>query len=116
MAQFGDNITPRTIKAALRELGFSEVFAVALGADIGAVAEAHHYVNKVVTGELPFLLTSCCPSWAVLSKKYFPDVIAEISQELTPMVSTEGTIKQQQPSAVVVFIGPWASQTLEAHR
>ena len=52
VGQFGDNITPRNIKAALRELGFSEVFEVALGADIGAVAEAHHYVNKVVTGEL----------------------------------------------------------------
>ena len=32
-------------------------YEVALGADIGAIAEAHHYVEKVVTGELPFLLT-----------------------------------------------------------
>ena len=70
VGQFGDNITPRNIKAALRELGFSEVFEVALGADIGAIAEAHHYVDKVVTGELPFLLTSCCPSWAMLAKKF----------------------------------------------
>ena len=50
VGQFGDNITPRNIKAALRELGFSEVYEVALGADIGAIAEAHHYVDKVVTG------------------------------------------------------------------
>ena len=116
VGQFGDNITPRNIKAALRELGFSEVFEVALGADIGAVAEAHHYVNKVVTGELPFLLTSCCPSWAVLAKKYFPDVIDEISQELTPMVATARTIKQKHPDAKVVFIGPCASKKLEASR
>ena len=47
------------------------------------------------TGELPFLLTSCCPSWAVLAKKYFPDVIDEISQELTPMVATARTIKAE---------------------
>ena len=40
--QFGDNITPRNLKAALQELGFSEVYEVALGADIGAIAEAHH--------------------------------------------------------------------------
>ena len=116
VGQFGDNITPRNIKAALRELGFSEVYEVALGADIGAVAEAHHYVDKVVTGELPFLLTSCCPSWAMLAKKYFPDVIDEISQELTPMVATARTIKQKHPDAKVVFIGPCASKKLEASR
>ena len=37
--QFGDNITPRNLKAALQELGFSEFYEVALGADIGAVAD-----------------------------------------------------------------------------
>lgn len=116
VGQFGPNITPRNIKAALGELGFSEVYEVALGADIGAIAEAHHYVDKVVTGELPFLLTSCCPSWAVMAKKFFPDVIDEISQELTPMVATARTIKKEHPDAKVVFIGPCASKKLEASR
>ena len=114
--QFGDNITPRNLKAALKELGFSEFYEVALGADIGAVAEAHHYVEKVVTGELPFLLTSCCPSWAMLAKKYFPDLIDQVSQELTPMVATARTIKQKHPNAKVVFIGPCAAKKLEAMR
>ena len=111
MGQFGDNITPRNIKAALRELGFSEVFEVALGADIGAIAEAHHYVDKVVTGELPFpshILLSFMGQ--MLAKKFFPDVIDEISQELTPMVATARTIKQKHPNARVVFIGPCASK------
>ena len=66
-----------------------------LGADIGAVAEAHHYVEKVVTGELPFLLTSCCPSWAMLAKKYLPDLIDQISQELTPMVATATNVSSR---------------------
>lgn len=116
VGQFGPNITPRNIKAALQELGFSAVYEVALGADIGAIAEAHHYVQKVVTGELPFLLTSCCPSWSMLAKKYFPDLIDEVSQELTPMVATARTIKQEHPDARVVFIGPCASKKLEASR
>ncbi len=116
VGQFGPNITPRNIKAALQELGFSEVYEVALGADIGAIAEAHHYVDKVVSGELPFLLTSCCPSWAMLAKKYFPDLIDQISQELTPMVATARTIKQEHPNAKVVFIGPCAAKKLEASR
>lgn len=114
--QFGDNITPRNLKAALQELGFSEFYEVALGADIGAVAEAHHYVNKVTTGELPFLLTSCCPSWAMLAKIYFPDLVDQVSQELTPMVATARTIKKEHPNAKVVFIGPCAAKKLEAMR
>ena len=106
----------RNLKAALEELGFSQVYEVALGADIGAIAEAHHYVEKVTTGELPFLLTSCCPSWAMLAKKYFPDMIDEVSQELTPMVATARTIKKEHPNAKVVFIGPCAAKKLEAMR
>ncbi|MDD2979253.1 MAG: 4Fe-4S dicluster domain-containing protein [Hespellia sp.] len=116
VGQFGPNITPRNIKAALQELGFSDVYEVALGADIGAIAEAHHYVKKVVTGELPFLLTSCCPSWSVLTKKYFPDLVGEVSQELTPMVATARTVKKEKPEAKVVFIGPCAAKKLEASR
>lgn len=114
--QFGENITPKNLKAALQELGFSEFYEVALGADIGAIAEAHHYATKVATGELPFLLTSCCPSWAMLAKKYFPDLIDQVSQELTPMVATARTIKQKHPNAKVVFIGPCAAKKLEAMR
>ena len=116
VGQFGPNITPRNIKAALQALGFSEVYETALGADIGAIAEAHHYVEKVVTGELPFLLTSCCPAWSVLAKKYFPDLADQVSQELTPMVATARTIKKEHPNAKVVFIGPCASKKLEASR
>ncbi len=114
--QFGDNITPRNLKAALQELGFSGFYEVALGADIGAIAEAHHYVENVATGELPFLLTSCCPSWAMLAKIYFPDLVDEVSQELTPMVATARTIKKEYPDAKVVFIGPCAAKKLEAMR
>ena len=49
VGQFGPGATPKHVKAALLELGFSEVVEVALGADIGAVAEAHHYANHVAT-------------------------------------------------------------------
>lgn len=73
-------------------------------------------MDKVVTGELPFLLTSCCPSWSVMAKKFFPDLIDQISQELTPMVATARTIKQKHPEAKVVFIGPCAAKKLEASR
>jgi [FeFe] hydrogenase (group B1/B3) len=116
IGQFGANVTPRKFKAALLELGFSNVYEVALGADIGAISEAHHYAEKIHTGELPFLLTSCCPSWAALARTQFPDLIASISQELTPMVATARSIKKEHPDAKIVFIGPCASKKLEASR
>ena len=116
IGQFGENVTQRNMKEALKQLGFKEIYEVALGADIGAIAEAHHYVEKVATGELPFLLTSCCPSWAMLAKKQFPDMVDQVSQELTPMVATARTIKQKHPNAHVVFIGPCAAKKLEASR
>ena len=116
VGQFGDKVTPDMIKTALKELGFYDVYETAIGADMGAMAEAEHYVHSVATGELPFLLTSCCPSWAMLAKKFFPDLIDQISQELTPMVATARTIKQEHPNAKVVFIGPCAAKKLEASR
>ena len=116
VGQFGPNVTARKLKAALLQLGFSAVYEVAFGADIGAVSEAHHYAEKVATGELPFLLTSCCPSWSMMAKKFFPDMIDNISQELTPMVATARSIKKEHPNAHVVFIGPCASKKLEASR
>ncbi len=116
VGQFGDYATPDKIKAALLKLGFADVYEVAIGADMGAIAEANHYVKEVVNGELPFLLTSCCPSWSMLAKKYFPDLIDKISNELTPMVATARVIKEKDPEASVVFIGPCAAKKLEAAR
>ena len=43
-------------------------------------------------------------------------MIDNISQELTPMVATARSIKQEHPNAKVVFIGPCAAKKLEASR
>ena len=116
ISQFGDDVTPGKFHAALAALGFNDVYEVALGADIGAIIEAHHYANEVATGHLPFLLTSCCPSWSMLAKKQFPVMIDNISRELTPMVATARSVKKEHPNAKVVFIGPCAAKKLEAMR
>ena len=73
-------------------------------------------MKEVATGELPFLLTSCCPSWSMLAKKFFPETIDKISNALTPMVATARVIKKEHPDASVVFIGPCVAKKLEASR
>ena len=116
VGQFGDRVTPAKFKSALKKLGFADVHEVALGADMGAATEAKHYVEEVAAGKQPYMFTSCCPSWAVLIKHYFPETADKISNTLTPMVATARTVKQRDPGCRVVFIGPCAAKKLEASR
>lgn len=116
IGQFGDGVTLWMIKAALKDVGFKEVYEVAHGADVGAATEAHHYATEVATGKVPFLLTSCCPAWSMLAKTQFPEMINRVSSALTPMVATARSVKQKRPRSRVVFIGPCAAKKLEAMR
>ncbi len=116
VGQFGPLATPEKFKDALKELGFYDVYEVAIGADLGAIEEANHYVHKVINGDDPFIGTSCCPSWSVMAKTTFPELADYISGELTPMVATARIIKKERPGARIVFIGPCAAKKLEASR
>ncbi|WP_206459529.1 4Fe-4S dicluster domain-containing protein [Anaerovorax sp. IOR16] len=116
VGQFGPLATPEKVKAALKLLGFSKVVEVAIGADLGAIEEAHHYIHKIASGEEPFLATSCCPAWSVMAKRDFPEVAPYVSDSLTPMVATARIIKNENPDSKVVFIGPCAAKKLEASR
>lgn len=116
VGQFGPLATPEKVFEGLKQLGFKEVFEVAIGADLGAVEEAHHFAHSVATGKQRFLATSCCPSWSVMAKRLFPEIAECISDSLTPMVATARIIKQKNPNSKVVFIGPCAAKKLEAQR
>ncbi|MBP3853415.1 MAG: 4Fe-4S dicluster domain-containing protein, partial [Erysipelotrichaceae bacterium] len=115
VGQFGPSVTPEKLKAALMELGFSDVVEVAIGADLCTIDEAEDFM-KNVPENLDFMATSCCPSWSVMAKKEFPQFEKNISMALTPMVLTGRLIKKEKPNAKVVFIGPCAAKKLEARR
>lgn len=117
VGQFGPLATPGKVKKALEDIGFSGIVEVAVGADAGAIEEAHHYLEHVGEGkELPFLATSCCPSWSVMAKREFPELAHCISDSLTPMVATAREIKKTKPNARICFVGPCAAKKLEAFR
>ena len=113
--QFGPLATPDKIKDAFKKLGFYDVVEVALGADRGAVAEAHHFA-KSVPNDQPFLATSCCPSWKDLAEKFFPTLKDYVSDSDTPMIETAKVIKERDKDALVVFVGPCVSKKLEARK
>ena len=115
VGQFGPKVTPGKLRAAMKALGFTDIFEVAIGADLCATQEAEDFV-KEVPEKLPFMGTSCCPAWSVMAKKLFPEYANCISMALTPMVLTARLIKLHHENAKVVFIGPCAAKKLEAMR
>lgn len=113
VGQFGPLATPGKIIAGLKELGFEDVIEVSLGADIASIHEAEIFMESVPEKQ-PYLGTSCCPSWAMTAKKFFPEQSKNISESHTPMVATAKVLKEKEPKAKVVFIGPCSSKKLEA--
>jgi [FeFe] hydrogenase (group B1/B3) len=112
--QFG-NVTSGQIRKAFKEVGFEDVFEVAVGADLCTIQEAKDFIKEVPEKQ-PFMATSCCPAWSVMAKKLFPEFAPYISMALTPMVLTARLIKEQHPDCKVVFVGPCAAKKLEASR
>lgn len=113
IAQFGPLATPQQIFKGIRELGFSDVMEVGLGADIETLKEAKEFLEEVPE-KIPFLGTSCCPSWSMMVDKVFPELKANISSSATPMIATAKYIKNKNKDARVTFIGPCISKKLEA--
>ncbi len=103
------------IRGAFKALGFTDVREVAIGADLCTIEEAKDFMEEVPE-KLPFMATSCCPAWSMMAKKLFPQYANCISMALTPMVLTARLIKQREPEAKIVFVGPCAAKKLEASR
>ena len=114
VGQFGVNVSPEQIKEAIKLLGFRDVIEVGLGADLTTMNEAHEYLEKVPSGEFPFMGTSCCFSWKMMVRNQFPEINEYISESSTPMIYTGLQLKKRDPESKVVFIGPCISKKLEA--
>ena len=115
IGQFGKHSTPGKFIAAMKQLGFSRIVEVAVGADMCTIEEAKDFLEKV-PAEQNYMATSCCPAWHSMIYKLFPTETKNISMTLTPMVYTARLMKQKYPGCKVVFVGPCAAKKLEAIR
>ena len=113
--QFGPEMTESRIRSGFKALGFTDVAEVAVGADLCTIEEAHDFMDEVPE-KMPFMATSCCPAWAMMAKKSFPQLADNISMALTPMVLTARLIKKKHPGCKIAFVGPCAAKKLEASR
>ena len=115
IGQFGKHSTPGKFIAAMKQLGFSRIVEVAVGADICTIEEARDFMEKVPARQ-NYMATSCCPAWHSMIYKMFPGETGKISMTLTPMVFTARLMKKKYPDCKVVFVGPCAAKKLEAIR
>lgn len=88
------------IVSGIEALGFCKVVEAALGADMVAYSEAQELAEK------GFLTSSCCPAFVRFIKNEFPDLEEYISSNLSPMATIAKHIKELDPAAKTVFIGP----------
>jgi len=109
VGQFGRKVSPEAIFEGIRKLGFSDVKEVAYGAD----CDTELLAEKITRTE-GFLGTSCCPSWVMTARSYYPEYSEHIAESYTPMVETAKIIKEKQEGAKVVFIGPCIAKKYEA--
>ncbi len=96
--------------SAIKALGFYKVVEAALGADMVAMAESRELMEK------GFLTTSCCPAFVTYVRKNFPELLEHVSHNLSPMAAISQRIKEADPGAKVVFIGPCTAKKLEVRQ
>lgn len=113
VGQFGPLVSPAQVFEAIKRLGFSDVVEVGLGADLGTLHEAEEFIQDVPRA-VPFMGTSCCPSWYAMVEKNFPDQFRCISDSSTPMLATARYLKEKDEAAKVVFIGPCVAKKMES--
>ena len=79
--------------AALRRLGFDQVFDTDCAADFTIVEEANELVERIKTGGTLPMITSCSPGWVKFCELYYPDQIGHLSSCKSPQNMMGGLIK-----------------------
>lgn len=95
------------VVTAIKKLGFHEVVEAALGADMVAYKESEELIEK------GFLTSSCCPAFVMHIEKQYPNLIDNISHNLSPMAEISRYIKSVDENAKVIFIGPCTAKKME---
>lgn len=109
--QFGEGITFESWRNALKEVGFTDLIEVGLGGDMTAFSEAKEWTEAYQKGEK--LTTSCCPAFVNLIHLHYPDLVDHISSTVSPMCAVSRWVKQRDPDAITLFVGPCIAKKSE---
>ena len=108
------------ITAALRRLGFDEVYDTATGADLTVLEESNEFIQRIEAGENLPLITSCCPAWIQYCEKNHPELMKNISTCKSPMQMFSSVIKAKYSTSsrrvVCVAVMPCTAKKFECAR
>ena len=90
----GENALGQLV-AALRRMGFDEIYDTNFGADLTVMEEAKEFVERLESGENLPLFTSCCPAWVTFCENKYPDLRKHISTCRSPQEMFGAIIKEE---------------------
>jgi NADH-quinone oxidoreductase subunit G len=108
------------IVAALRRIGFEEVYDTSAGADLTVLEEAKEFLGRLEEDrDLP-LFTSCCPAWINFCESRHPELMKNVSSCRSPMQMLASVVKEQYRNVyrrvVHVAVMPCTAKKCEAAR
>jgi len=116
----GENAMGKIV-AALRRMGFDEIYDTSTGADLTVLEEANELVDRLEdkkTG-LP-LFSSCCPAWVSFCEKQYPELLPNVSTCRSPMQMFASVIKEYSKvsgkRSIHVAVMPCTAKKFEAAR
>ncbi|MCL2365476.1 MAG: [FeFe] hydrogenase, group A [Oscillospiraceae bacterium] len=118
----GENAMGKIV-AALRRLGFDEIFDTSTGADLTVLEEAKELLDRLesdaANSGFP-LFTSCCPAWVTYCEKNYPELMPHVSTCRSPMQMLASVVKERFASStrkvIHVAIMPCTAKKYECKR
>ncbi len=118
------SITTGHIVAALKRMGFDQVYDTSFTADLTVFEEATEFIDRKMKGEKLPQFTSCCPSWVKFAEQYYPELLPNLSSCKSPQQMFGSVAREILPSLlnikpeqlVVVSIMPCTAKKFEAKR
>ncbi|MCI8293887.1 MAG: 4Fe-4S binding protein [Hespellia sp.] len=118
----GENAIGRLV-AALRRMGFDEIYDTNFGADLTVMEEAQELLERLEKGENLPLFTSCCPGWVKYCETKYPELAGHISTCRSPQQMFGAVLKEDarmnqedHRRTVVVSIMPCTAKKAEIRR
>jgi NADH-quinone oxidoreductase subunit G len=108
------------IVAALRRMGFEEVYDTSTGADLTVLEETTEFLKRLEEDKKLPLFTSCCPAWVQFCEKNYPELLENVSTCRSPMEMFASVIHEQSKASsrkhFHVAIMPCTAKKFEAGR
>ena len=105
-----DGVSITAIDEACKKLGLTGAEETSYGATI----VKKRYEEMVANQEKDIIITSCCHSVNTLIQKYYPDLLPNLADVLSPMLAHGAKLKKEHPGCKTIFVGPCISKKAEA--